>query len=113
MGYERFPAYKPGQKAAYKLSRSKVDLFMQCPRCFWLDARLKIKRPSTPPFQINKAIDRLLKKEFDVHRQTQTKHPLMETYELDLVPFQHEKIDYWRNVPYTGVEFLHQKTNLI
>jgi CRISPR/Cas system-associated exonuclease Cas4 (RecB family) len=113
MAYERSPAYTPGQRAPYKISRSKIDLFMQCPRCFWLEARLKIKRPSSPPFQINKAIDELMKKEFDVHRLAQTSHPLMKSYELDLVPFQHAKIDVWRDVPRTGVEYLHEKTNFI
>jgi CRISPR/Cas system-associated exonuclease Cas4 (RecB family) len=113
MAYQRNPAYRPGQKAAYKLSRSKIDLYMQCPRCFWLEVRLKIKRPSSPPFQINKAIDTLLKKEFDSHRKAQTVHPLVKEYDLELVPFQHEKIDYWRNVPHSGVEYLHQPTNLI
>ena len=68
MAYERSPAYVPGQSAAYKVSRSKIDLFRQCPRCFWLDARLKIKRPSSPPFRINSMIDELFKKEFDIHR---------------------------------------------
>lgn len=110
---ERTKPYRPGQKDPFKLSRSKVDLFMQCPRCFWLETRLKIKRPSSPPFQINKAIDTLMKKEYDVHRAAQTTHPLMKSYELDLVPFQHANIDVWRDVPRTGVEFLHTKTNLI
>jgi CRISPR/Cas system-associated exonuclease Cas4 (RecB family) len=111
--YQRSAPYKPGQKTPYKISRSKIDLFMQCPRCFWLDVRLGIKRPSSPPFQINKAIDELLKKEFDIHRVAQTRHPLMEAYKLELVPFQHEKMDFWRGVPRTGVEFLHVATNLI
>ena len=39
---ERSKPYEPGQKAAFKVSRSKIELFMQCPRCFWLDVRLKI-----------------------------------------------------------------------
>ncbi|HEY5442248.1 MAG TPA: hypothetical protein VIJ68_01780, partial [Candidatus Saccharimonadales bacterium] len=59
---ERSPAYRPGQTQAFKISRSKIELFMQCPRCFWLDARLKIGRPSSPPFNINKTIDELFKK---------------------------------------------------
>jgi CRISPR/Cas system-associated exonuclease Cas4 (RecB family) len=79
MAYVRNPAYKPGQTAAYKISRSKIDLFMQCPRCFWLDNRLKIKRPSGPPFQINKAVDELLKKEFDVYRLKREPHPWSST----------------------------------
>jgi hypothetical protein len=59
---ERSVPYKPGQTAPFKVSRSKIELFMQCPRCFWLDVRLKITRPNTPPFNINKTIDELFKK---------------------------------------------------
>ncbi|HET9722162.1 MAG TPA: PD-(D/E)XK nuclease family protein, partial [Candidatus Saccharimonadales bacterium] len=92
---------------------SKIDLFMQCPRCFWLDARLKIKRPSSPPFKINSAIDELFKKEFDVHRKDQTVHPLCENYGLKLVPFKHEKMDEWRDALRRGVQFLHEPTNLL
>ena len=61
---ERNKPYQVGQAAPFKVSRSKIELYTQCPRCFWLDARLKIKRPSSPPFNINKAIDELFKKEF-------------------------------------------------
>lgn len=113
MAYQGSPAYESGQKQAYKISRSKIDLFMQCPRCFWLDARMKIKRPSSPPFRINSAIDELFKKEFDVHRSKQTVHPLCETYGLKLVPFKHEKMDEWRDSLRRGVQFLHEPTNLL
>lgn len=111
MAYERSPAYKPGQKETYKLSRSKIELFMQCPRCFWLDARLKIRRPSSPPFRINSTIDELLKKEFDIHRAAQTKHPLSEAYGLDLVPFQNDKMEQWRDALRRGIRYLHPATN--
>lgn len=86
-------------------------MFVQCPRCFWLDARLKIKRPSGPPFQINKAIDELLKKEFDVHRAKGTPHPIMAKAGLKAVPFSHAKLDEWRQ-NFVGVYALHQPTNL-
>jgi hypothetical protein len=84
---------------------------MQCPRCFWLDARLKIKRPDGPPFQINKAIDELFKKEFDSYREKGEPHPLMVTYEVDAIPFQHERLDVWRQ-NFTGVMAIHKPTNL-
>jgi len=51
-----------------RLSRSKVDLFIQCPLCFWLDQKSKVKRPSGPPFSLNIAVDHLLKNEFDESR---------------------------------------------
>jgi CRISPR/Cas system-associated exonuclease Cas4 (RecB family) len=103
--------YQPGQTEVYKISRSKIELFMQCPRCFWLDARLKISRPSGPPFQINKAIDELLKKEFDVYRQKQKPHPWMADNQIKAVPFQHDDLSKWRH-NFTGVAALHQPTNL-
>jgi CRISPR/Cas system-associated exonuclease Cas4 (RecB family) len=84
---------------------------MQCQRCFWLDARYKITRPSTPPFNINKTIDELFKKEFDVHRSAGTAHPIMLKNKVKAVPFKHEKIDEWRH-NFTGVTTLHEPTNL-
>ncbi|MDB5164790.1 MAG: hypothetical protein JWL89_416 [Candidatus Saccharibacteria bacterium] len=84
---------------------------MQCPRCFWLDARLKITRPSSPPFNINKAIDELFKKEFDVYRAAGEPHPLMTDNGVKAVPFQHKDLDTWR-YNFTGVVALHKLTNL-
>lgn len=101
----------PGQKQPFKVSRSKIELFMQCPRCFWLDTRLKIKRPSGPPFNINKAIDELFKKEFDKHRVAGTPHPIMEKHKVEAVPYQHDELDTWRH-NFTGVATLHEPTNL-
>ncbi len=111
MSYERSPAYQPGQKTPFKLSRSKIELFTQCPRCFWLDAREKIKRPQGPPFQINKAIDELYKKEFDVYRAKGQPHPIMTDNQVKAIPFQHADLDKWRH-NFTGVGVLHQPTNL-
>ena len=108
---ERSQPYRPGQTSAFKVSRSKIELYMQCPRCFWLDARLKIKRPDGPPFNINKAIDELLKKEFDTYRLKGEPHPLMVEHEVSAVPFSHNQLDQWRET-FVGVQHLHEPTNL-
>ena len=108
---ERSAPYKPGQTAAFKVSRSKIELFKQCPRCFWLDVRLKISRPSSPPFNINKAIDELFKKEFDSYRSKGEPHPLMVSHNVEAVPFAHKDLDVWRE-NFTGVATLHVSTNL-
>ncbi len=108
---ERNPAYQLGQASAYKLSRSKIELFTQCPRCFWLNERLKIKRPNGPPFNINKTIDELFKKEFDTHRAAGTPHPIMLDNQIKAVPYQHQDLDTWR-YNFTGVTALHEPTNL-
>lgn len=103
--------YSPGQAGVYKLSRSKIELYMQCKRCFWLGEILQIKRPSSPPFQINKAIDELFKKEFDSYRSKGEPHPLMIEYGVDAVPYTHKDLDTWRH-NFTGVATLHAPTNL-
>ncbi|HEX8762565.1 MAG TPA: PD-(D/E)XK nuclease family protein [Candidatus Saccharimonadales bacterium] len=109
---ERSIPYKPGQKTPFKVSRSKIELYKQCPRCFWLDVRLKIKRPEGPPFNINKAIDELFKKEFDSYRVKAEPHPIMVEYEVQAVPFTHEKLDDWRET-FVGVQTPHAATNLL
>ncbi|HVO86532.1 MAG TPA: hypothetical protein VMT23_02250, partial [Candidatus Binatia bacterium] len=111
MAYERSPAYKPGQKEVYKLSRSKIDLFVECPRCFWLDARLKISRPSMPGFTLNIAVDELLKKEFDLLRKQGKQHPLQKEYGIEAKPVDHDKLNVWR-YNFKGVEAIHKPTNL-
>ena len=32
----------------YAISRSKIDLFINCPRCFYLDRKLGLAQPSMP-----------------------------------------------------------------
>lgn len=112
MAFQRRQAYKPGQKEPYKVSRSRIDIFMWCPRCFWLDERLKIKRPSSPPFRINSAIDELLKKEFDQYRSKKEPHPIMVDFGLDATPFEHDDLNKWRE-NFVGVQYLHEPTNLL
>lgn len=104
--------YQPGQAEAFKLSRSKLELFSQCQRCFWLGERLKIKRPSTPPFQINKAIDELFKNEFDDYRAKKQPHPIMVENNIEAVPYQHKDLNKWRE-NFVGIQYLHEPTNLL
>jgi len=109
--YTRSQPYQPGQDTPYKISRSKIELFMQCPRCFWLDARLKISRPQGPPFTLNSAVDQLLKQEFDELRKDGKQHPLQIEYGIDAKPVHHDKLNVWRH-NFTGVQHLHEPTNL-
>lgn len=104
--------FDPASNQPFKLSRSKLDLFLNCPRCFYLDRRLGVSQPPGFPFNLNSAVDTLLKKEFDIHRAGKTTHPLMKAYGLDLVPFRHELMAEWRE-NFKGVRFLHQPTNFI
>jgi hypothetical protein len=95
----------------FKVSRSQIEAFVECPRCFWLNHRRGMRRPSSPPFLINTLVDRVLRKEFDVHRAAQTSHPIMIAHGLDAVPFQHPQIDEWRE-NFVGMQFHDEHTNL-
>lgn len=109
---ERTVPYQPGQKTPFKVSRTKIEDFYTCPRCFWLDRRLKIVRPSSPPFNINKAIDELFKKEFDAYRLKNEQHPLQKKFKINAKPFAHPDMDTWRH-NFTGVQALHEPTNFL
>jgi hypothetical protein len=78
-----------------RISRSKVDLFIECPLCFWLDQKAKIKRPSGPPFSLNVAVDHLFKNEFDLSRGKGVPARLAREG-LSFIPVSHPKLDQWR-----------------
>lgn len=104
--------YNKNSDKPFRLSRSKIDLFLNCPRCFYLDRKLGVERPKTFPFNLNTAVDTLLKKEFDFHRVNKTTHPLLKNYGLDFIPFAHAKIDEWRDSLRRGITYNFPKTNL-
>lgn len=95
--------FDPASSESFRLSRSKIDLFIKCPRCFYMDRRLGIGQPPGYPFSLNSAVDSLLKKEFDVHRANGTRHPLCDKYGVNAIPFAHEKIDEWRDSLRRGI----------
>ena len=105
--------FDPSAETPYMVSRSGIDRFMECPRCFYLEKRLGIARPDMPGFTLNNAVDELLKREFDVHRANGSAHPLMKEYGIDAIPYAHEELAAWRDSLRRGVQFLHPPTGLI
>jgi len=104
--------FNPQSTTPFKLSRSRLESFINCPRCFYLDRRLGISQPSMPAFTLNSAVDQLLKAEFDIYRKKQETHPLMKDYGIDAVPFAHPMMDEWRE-NFKGIQFHDPKTNFI
>lgn len=114
-----FKKYNPNRSAEWnyggakwKLSRSKIDFFLECPRCFYLDNTLGTKRPGFPAFNLNLAVDALFKKEFDTHRAAKTVHPLCQKYKVDAVPFIHPDLEAWRD-PFVGITYRDPATDLL
>ena len=104
--------YQKGTNEVFKISRSKFSNFLDCSRCFYLERVKGLKDPSMPGWALNTAVDELLKKEFDHYRNTQKPHPFVLKNKLNFIPFQHEKIDYWRDALRGGIAFTDPDTNL-
>ena len=110
--------FNPEHPGPFELSRSKVESFIRCPACFWLDRARGVKFPSIPSFNINSNTDRLLKRDFDSVRGRET-HPALAKAGLGhLIPFDHEDLGKWTNSLHFALtpshfNTLHQETNIL
>lgn len=105
--------YDPTSHTPHTISRTKVELFVRCPRCFYMDQRLGTGQPPSMPFNLNSAVDTLLKREFDAHRAARTAHRYMREHGIDALPYSHPSLDEWREALRGGVRTHHEATNLV
>lgn len=103
--------YDPRSKEPFRISRSTIQDFLNCPRCFYLDQKIGVEFPGGYPFTLNTAVDTLLKKEFDILRAKSIAHPLMKAYGINAIPLKHPLLNSWRNALSGGVVYFHPKTN--
>lgn len=81
-----------------KLSPNSLNLYKECPLCFWLEKRMKIKRPPPYPYALNMAIDTLLKREFDSYRAKGEVHPLILAHNIPAKLFPNQELlNEWRS----------------
>jgi len=104
--------FDPACEQPFRLSRTKLELFSVCERCFYLDRRLGVEQPGGLPYTINSAIDVLLKREFDAYRELGQPHPLMLEHKIAAVPFSHPELEKWRDGFKRGISFLVPGTTL-
>jgi CRISPR/Cas system-associated exonuclease Cas4 (RecB family) len=102
--------YYKENKEPFRLSRAKIDLYFDCPRCFYLDMKFGVSRPLGFQYSLNQAVDTLLKKEFDLKRAKDEPYPLLKRYGLKLKPFKHQDMKDWRDNR-RGIRYYHQPTN--
>ena len=57
------PLYNKDNPEPYNLSRARIENFCNCPKCFYREEKLGISKPSSFPFNLNNAVDELLKEE--------------------------------------------------
>lgn len=104
--------FDPKTKEPYRLSRSRVDTFLNCPKCFYFDRKLGVDRPPGFPFALNSAVDTLFKKEFDLFRKAGKPHPLMVSAGIDAIPFAHKELDTWRE-NFVGLQYHDKQSNFL
>jgi len=89
----------------YELSRSRIENFIKCPACFFMQQVEGIEFPSIPGFNINEATDILLKKDFDYYREKKKSHPFLKNHGFShLIPYQHEHFELWTQSMHFGAE---------
>ena len=109
--------FNPDNSAPYELSRSRIENFVRCPACFYLQQVRSVPFPSIPGFNINEATDILLKRDFDKYRGSETTHPFLKAIGMEhLVPYQHEDFEKWTQSLHFGaagrMNTVHEESNI-
>lgn len=104
--------FDPASEVPFPLSRSKIECYLKCPRCFYMDRRLGIKPPGMPSMTINRAVDTLMKSEFQGYRLKGQPHSAFLKRGFHAVPLSHPDIGVWQS-NFKGITYLHQPTNLL
>ncbi len=95
----------------FSVSRSKLELFLECPRCFYLDRVHGVSRPDDAFYSLNLAVDHLMKREFDACRIDRKPHPVMKLHGVEAVPLQHPSLTTWRDTP-QGIRSTHTESRI-
>ena len=110
--------YKPENPEPYELSRSKMEMFIRCEACFWLEKVAGVKQPGMPAFLINSLTDLLLKREMDSYRGKEA-HPWVADQDYShLIPLDHKNLEDWTDSLQFGASSkkyntLHEPTNIL
>jgi len=93
-----------------RLSPSSLNLFLECPKCFWLRQNKGIHRPSGPFPSLPSGMDNLIKKYFDYYRLRGKLPPELrgKVGSAELFP-DVEMLDKWRNWR-TGLTYVNEES---
>lgn len=99
----------------YKLSPSSINLFLECPRCFWLQLVKGIKRPEGIFPSLPSGMDKILKQHFDAYMEKGElppeihAHGLKNGYQL----FSDKKtLDIWRS-NFKGIQYTDKTSGVL
>lgn len=114
------------QKGYREISWSQINLFLQCPRCFYRSLRKGKKRPGVDPesFRLPKKIEEILKNEMNIFRGWKAHPRFMSDNGIDAIPFcdSYNSITKWQttlrkknntSIYDGGIRFYDHQTNFI
>lgn len=94
-----------------QLSPNSLNLYLECPNCFWLEKKKGIKRPPPYPYALNSAVDILLKEEFDSYRKKGENHPLILSNKVPAKLFPNQNLlNQWRS-NFVGIRYFDPELN--
>ncbi|MAI85304.1 MAG: hypothetical protein CMM91_10315 [Rickettsiales bacterium] len=96
----------------FEIKKSKLELFKECKKCFYLHLVKGIKRPYGPPLAINNILGKLIKEEINSYREKEICHPLMKDIDCNIIPAKHKFLKDWQN-SFSGLYFKHNETKLM
>lgn len=100
---------------AYKLSPSSINIFLDCPKCFWLQIVKGIKRPEGIFPSLPSGMDGILKKHFDRFMEKGELPPEIKEYGLNngyQLFADKAKLDIWRNNR-TGIQYMDKTSGIL
>lgn len=101
--------------ADYNLSPSSINLFLDCPKCFWLLMTKKIRRPEGIFPSLPNGMDRVLKAHFDKFMETGSLPPEIKEYctRNGYRLFDDaEKLTVWRN-NFNGIQYVDEASGVL
>jgi len=93
--------YKKGED--YKVSRSTLDFFSNCPCCSYLKEVIGLKNIPGPGWTLNDCVDTLSKIEMDRHRKNNTTPEILAKEGLKL--FHHSDLPIWQDFRKGGISY--------
>ena len=94
------------------LSPSSISLFLDCPRCFWLQMNKKKRRPGGPFPSLPSGMDKILKVHFDKHREKDETPEELEGKFKGRLYNDLEKLRIWQN-NFKGLTYTDKKSGII
>jgi len=95
----------------YKLSPSSLNLYVDCPRCFWLHINKGVKRPEGIFPSLPSGMDKVLKNHFDSFMQKGLMPPELKNFDGKLFD-DTELLNTWRN-NFKGISYKDRKGNIL